>query len=363
VCSAYMARLNVTTPPHAHWVDGVAACAWACNTGFVPGTGGCVPPPPPGASPCFVASAVSWSMMRIVALLPATIAGLSPLVALIFNASCADAPDEAVSGVVSAGSLLVPSAQDVAALVQACNRTAVRNVSTAVAVQVGGLSAQTAYVTTIAFANAAGWGPASAESPSYVTDPPVAPSVPLSLGAAGVSSSHMILTWLASADSGGSAILDYDVCLGRNCSTLAALLASCQFSGVVPPSGTAQQSVLVAQLSAKTAYCAACRAVAAPGQSVWVFGGPFSTSAATVPSAPGGVSCCSGASTIALVWVAPLDNGGAAVSYSVSWTVNGSSSALGTRSSNGTSVTISGLHAVTLYSIKVWNKLLLALLC
>lgn len=348
VCSSFM--VNATLPARAHWVDGVAACTWVCDVGFIAAGQDCQPPAPPGSSRGFVLRTASWSTFRAV-VLPA--ASVPALVAALFNATSVAAQLESVSGVVPAGAWLSPSADDLTALSQWCNASGVTaNVSAAVVFLVSGLSALTAYSATIAFANVGGWGGPSSMSVSATTGPPIAPSVPRTLGAVNASGGHMGLTWSPSADSGGTVVLRYDVCLGRNCSQVPGLLAACAYSGVVQSSGTAKQGVLVPHLNATTAYCAAVRAVSAIGPSPWLFGGPFGTTAVSLPSALSDLSCSNAASVISLSWSAPTDDGGAPVSYRVAWSVNGSEVAT-VLAANGTRISVSGLPALTLYNIQV----------
>jgi len=186
----------------------------------------------------------------------------------------------------------------------------VRPASTATSAVVTGLVNGNNYAFRVTARNVVGLGPASAESAGVtVYGTPSAPT-----GLVAVSGDRQAsLTWSAPSSNGGMAITNYIVEYRRASETA--------WTTFVRPASTATSAV-VAGLTNGFNYVFRVTAVNVAGNSA-----PSAQSAAVtplaVPTAPSGVTGTGRGGSVTLQWVAPTDNGGAAITdYVIQYRVN-----------------------------------------
>ena len=176
--------------------------------------------------------------------------------------------------------------------------------STATTETFTGLTAGTTYTFTVAAINGAGNGSASAASNS-VNAATVASS-PIGVTATPGNASA-IITWTASANTGGASISGYSV------------TSTPAVTAPVSCTNTSNLSCTFTGLTNGIAYTFAVTAVNAAGSSA--AGASASTTPFTLPGAPTGVAATSHANSQSLVsWTAPASNGSAITGYTVTAT-------------------------------------------
>jgi titin len=158
-----------------------------------------------------------------------------------------------------------------------------------------GLTNGTAYTFRVAAITAAGTGLQSAPSNS-VTPNPTAPGLPTIVSAA-AGNARVALVWTAPADNGGSAVTGYVITPSSGSPVTVGNVTSYTVTGLTNSIGYA--FVVAAINTVGTG------GNSAPSGSV--------TPSPTVPAAPTLAMGTAGNATIALVWTAPADNGGSAV--------------------------------------------------
>ena len=192
-------------------------------------------------------------------------------------------------------------------------------------------------------------GVPAVRNPSTVTaTAPAAPTAPTVAAVSG-SSTSLAVSWSAPADN-GSAITSYDLQYQQDGST----------DWTNGPQNATGTSATIMSLTADTLYQVQVRATNAEGDSDWSPSGSGTTNAvqtATAPAAPTAptVAGVSGSTTsLAVSWSAPADNGSAITSYDLQYQQDGSTDwTNGPQDVNGTSATITGLTANTLYQVQV----------
>ena len=166
-----------------------------------------------------------------------------------------------------------------------------------------------------------------------------APGAPTSLSATAAATS-MALSWTAPTDTGGAAIIDYD---------------TSSDNGITWNStGSTSTTHTVTGLDKGTEYTFRVRAVNSVGDGT-ASSAVTETTLTTVPGAPTGLSATAAATSMALAWTAPTDNGGAAITeYQYRFTTGSTAGGTWTdTNSTATSVTISSLTAETEYTFQV----------
>src|SRR5205807_582022 len=175
--------------------------------------------------------------------------------------------------------------------------------STATTYSDTGLSHSTSYAYRVSSINSVG-----TSSPSNIASAitlVVAPSPPTGLAATAVSSSQINLSWAPPADNGGSAITGYKIERSAD--------GGITWTALVANTGSAMTTYSDTALSHTTAYTYRVSAINSVGT-----GSPSSTASATTlavaPSSPTGLSATAvSSSQINLIWTAPSDNGGSAI--------------------------------------------------
>ena len=214
-------------------------------------------------------------------------------------------------------------------------------VSASTSTTVTGLTNGTAYVFRVAAINVVGTG---AYGQSATVTPRTVAGTPT--GLAGIAGDRQVtLSWSAPASNGGAAITDYIVHYSSNGGA----------SWITFNDGTsATTSATVTGLTNGTTYLFQVAAVNAAGS------GAFAQSAAFTPrsvaGAPSGVAGTAGNGQVALSWLVPADNGGAAITdYAVQYSSNGGASwtTFADGVSAGLSATVTGLTNGTAYLFRV----------
>ncbi len=200
---------------------------------------------------------------------------------------------------------------------------------------VAGLANGTSYTFTVTATNAVGVGNASVASAAAI--PATAPSAPTGVAGTSYANTQSVVSWTASANSGGTPVTSYKVTSsgGQTCTTPNGTTTTCTVTGLT--NGTPYTFTVTATNLAGTSGVSATSAPATP---------------ATVPGAPTAVSATSYANTQSVVsWTAPASNGGAAIS---SYTVTSNAGQVCT-TPNGTTTTctVTGLTNGTSYTFTV----------
>lgn len=165
----------------------------------------------------------------------------------------------------------------------------------------GGLTNGTSYYFTVKEINSAATSVASNELSTNSITIPAAPTVASPTPAA----SSVQLSWTASATTGGSPILGYNVYIGT----------SAGGEGATPSNGSAligTTSYTASSLSSNTTYYFRVRTVNAAGPSPWST--EVSAKTPGVPAAPTLSSATAGNTSVTLAWTAPSVNGGLTIS-------------------------------------------------
>ncbi len=207
---------------------------------------------------------------------------------------------------------------------------------------VTGLTNGSGYTFTVAATNAAGTGAASAPSAAVTPTAPVTvPGAPT--GVAGTAGDGQVaLTWTAPASNGGSPVTGYVVTPSRAGVPEAPI--------VLTGAGTA---TIVTGLANGSSYTFTVSATNTAGT------GPASTPSATLvprttPGAPAITSATPGNGQVALVWTAPTDTGGAAITgYTVTPSRDGVAQGPISLTGTATSTTVSGLTNGATYTFTV----------
>lgn len=184
-------------------------------------------------------------------------------------------------------------------------------VSTLKTLTVSSLQSTLGYIFRVAATNEFGQGPWSASS-ARVTPTNPKPGVPTSVtGAPGDSS--VSLVWVAPVTDGGSPVLDYTLQFSQDNGTTWATFqdgTSTSTSAVV--TGLTNGVSYIFRVTASNAYGSSDPSTVSPAYV------PFTT-----PTAPTNVVGIPGADSIALTWVAPLADGGAAITdYVIQYSIN-----------------------------------------
>ena len=204
-----------------------------------------------------------------------------------------------------------------------------------------GLADATAYTVSVQAVNAIGTSPAGTATATTLAAL-TAPGAPTGVTAVGGTQS-IVVTWVAPATTGGSAITGYTVTgvAGVNtvsCGTLAATVTTCTLSG----------------LAAGTAYAVSVEAVNAVGSSTAGTATATTSVALTAPGAPSGVTATGGQNSIAVSWTAPTSTGGSAITgYVVTGTAGIQTTSCGALSASATSCILLGLANSASYSVSV----------
>jgi hypothetical protein len=200
---------------------------------------------------------------------------------------------------------------------------------------IGVLNNGQAYTFTVSAENAAGEGPTV--GPVTAT-PRTVPGAPTGISTT-PGNQQVTVSWTAPTVDGGSPVTGYSVQVYSSTGTPLRTQAS------------STTSATVTGLTNGTGYLFAVRAVNAAGE------GPLSpqsgtTTPRTVPGAPRNVTATPGNSQVVLAWVAPADNGGAAISgYTVTLSAGGS--VVRTESASASPLTLTGLTNGTEYGFTV----------
>ena len=212
-----------------------------------------------------------------------------------------------------------------------------------------GLADATRYDVQVRARNSAGDSPWSV-SASAITDDAESPSVPGAPAAPSVEGGNQQLTlsWSAPSSNGGGAIAHYQLRhrTGSGAWTTGSDLAAS------PTSAT------ITGLLASTAYEAQVRAKNSAGYGSWSESGRATTMAATTPEAPAAPSVRGESLQVAVSWLVPSSDGGAAITHyqlrhrigSGVWTMGSDLAA------SPTSATIRSLAAGTTYKVQVRAK-------
>jgi hypothetical protein len=212
---------------------------------------------------------------------------------------------------------------------------------------VTGLTNGTEYTCVVIASNAA--GPSDASNIESAT-PFTVPDAP-SLTSTTAGDESIALVWTAPADDGGSPITAYNLYCAEG---------SLSPSTTGTPTQTVGDSVTsssVTGLTNGTLYTCVVTAVNVAGQSA--ASDALSKIPFTVPDAPGLTSATAGSGSIALVWTAPVDDGGSAITGYNLFCAPGilapstSGTPTGTAGAGDTSKTVSGLTGGTEYTCVV----------
>lgn len=177
---------------------------------------------------------------------------------------------------------------------------------------VTGLEKGTSYYHAARIHNAAGWGPFSALT--YTTTGTTVPGSPGIMSHSLLTATSFRLAYDAVTDTGGTPITGYEIQIATNAS----------FTGATTVSDAGSPYDFTG-LTRATPYYLRYRAVNAVGPGPWSGTGQVTTSQA-VPGAPTGVAMSPvDADSTSVSWVAPSDNGGAALTgYEVQWSADAS---------------------------------------
>jgi putative nucleotidyltransferase with HDIG domain len=205
--------------------------------------------------------------------------------------------------------------------------------------EVTGLTDGATYTFTVTAINGDGDGPASA--PSAPVIPAGVPSAPTGVGGT-PGNDQVTLSWTAPAWDGGAAVTDY--------------LVTPSIGGVAQPPtlfASTATTETVGGLANGSGYTFTVVAINSAGDSP--ASSPSGTvTPATVPSAPTGVSGVSGNGQVTLIWTAPSDDGGSAVTgYQVTPSIGGVAQTPVNFLSAGTTETVGGLANGTGYTFTV----------
>ena len=211
---------------------------------------------------------------------------------------------------------------------------------------VTGLTNGVSYTFTVVATNELGDSLASSASASAT--PATAPGAPTSVS--GVRGNGQVtVSWTAPASNGGSAVTGYTVS------------ASPQVGGVTKTCTTATTSCIVTGLTNGVAYTFTVKATNALGDSVESTTSS-SVTPATVPGLPTNLEVLRGNARITVSWVAPVSNGGSAITGYTVQAYNaafGTAVALKTCTTATTSCAVTGLTNLTNYkfAVKATNAL------
>ena len=180
-----------------------------------------------------------------------------------------------------------------------------------------------------------------------VDEPPTAPAAPAVAGVSGSTTSLMV-SWTAPANTGKPAIASYDV----------QYRAGHQRELYRRAAGRHRHLRTITGLMASTLYQVQVRATNDEGDSAWSASGSGTTgTTATAPVAPAAptVAAVTGSSTsLAVSWIAPADGGSAITTYDVQYRQGTSGDFTnGPQDVTGTSATITDLFENTLYQVQV----------
>ncbi len=196
---------------------------------------------------------------------------------------------------------------------------------------VTGLTNGTPYTFTVTATNGVGTGPASAASNSVT--PAAVPGAPTGAHATAGNTSALV-SWVAPASNGGSAITGYTVTSSpgaKHCTTSGTL--SCTVTGLT--NGTPYTFTVTATNGVGTGPASAASNSVTP---------------AAVPGAPTGAHATAGNTSALVSWVAPASNGGSAIT---GYTVTSSPGAKHCTTSGTLSCTVTGLTNGTPYTFTV----------
>lgn len=214
--------------------------------------------------------------------------------------------------------------------------------STSTSATVTGLTNGTSYIFRVANVVSGVIGTYSTASTAYV--PNGTPAAPTSL--AGTRGDQQVaLTWVAPANTGGSAITDYIVQRSTDAATWTTFADG--------TSTTA--SATVTGLTNGTAYYFRVAAVNANGTGTYTAASSALTPA-TTPGTPTSVSATSSAGAATVSWTAPASNGGSAITdYVIQYSSNSGSSwtTFADGTSTSTSASVTGLTNGTSYTFRV----------
>src|SRR5271157_5563071 len=202
---------------------------------------------------------------------------------------------------------------------------------------VTGLNNGQAYFFKVAAINAAGTGALSAEA---TTTPRTVPGAPTGLAAA-PGNAQVVLTWVAPASNGGSAITGYSVWLSKTTGTE---VLNITIGNVLTYTVTGLNNGQIYYFKVAAINVAGTGALSTEASTT-----PF-----TVPGAPTGLAAAPGAGQVVLTWVAPASNGGSAITgYSVWLSKTSGTEVLNVTIGNVLTYTVTGLNNGQIYYFKV----------
>ncbi len=194
-----------------------------------------------------------------------------------------------------------------------------------------GLSNGTSYTVTVTAANT--YGRSTTSQPSTAVTPRTVPSAPRDVsGVAG--NARVVVSWLAPADDGGSAVTGYTVTAspgGQSCTTTGDL--SCAVTGLT--NGTAYTFTVTAANAAGDSVASQASSAVTPR---------------TVPSAPRDASGVAGNGQMSVSWLAPESDGGSAVT---GYTVTSAPEGRTCTTTGSLTCTVTGLTNGTAYTFTV----------